>query len=49
VQSDAAKAGRTARNVGTDKIKATFKNGVLEVHLPKVEKARGKKVEIKVE
>jgi HSP20 family protein len=35
--------------VDTDKIKATFKNGVLEVHLPKVEKAKGKKVEIKVD
>jgi HSP20 family protein len=35
--------------VDADKIKATFKNGVLEVHLPQVEKAKGKKVEIKVE
>lgn len=35
--------------VNAEKVKATFKNGVLEVHLPKVEKARGKKVEVKVE
>ncbi|HSD50117.1 MAG TPA: Hsp20/alpha crystallin family protein [Candidatus Methylomirabilis sp.] len=35
--------------VSAEKIKATFKNGVLEVHLPKVEKAKGKRIEIKVE
>lgn len=35
--------------VDAGKIKASFKSGVLEVRLPKVEKAKGKKVEIKVE
>jgi HSP20 family molecular chaperone IbpA len=35
--------------VSAEKIKANFKNGVLEVHLPKVEKAKGKRIEIKVE
>ena len=33
--------------VDTDKINATFKNGVLEVHLPKTDEARGKKIEIR--
>ena len=35
--------------VDAEKIKASFKNGVLEVRLPKVEKAKGKRVEIKAE
>lgn len=35
--------------VDVDRIKARFKNGVLEVHLPKVEEGKGRKVEIKVE
>jgi HSP20 family protein len=35
--------------VDAGKVKATFKNGVLEVRLPKAEKARGKRVEIKSE
>lgn len=35
--------------VDPEQIKATFKNGVLEVHLPKTKEARGKKIEIKVE
>ncbi len=35
--------------VDAGKVKATFRNGVLEVRLPKVEKAKGKKVEIKGE
>lgn len=34
--------------VGADKINGTFRNRVLEVYLPKVAKARGKKIEIKV-
>lgn len=33
----------------TDKIRAVFRNGVLEVHLPKSKEAKGKKIEIKVE
>ena len=35
--------------VEADKVKATFKKGVLEVHLPKAKEAKGKKVDIKVE
>jgi len=30
-------------------VKATFTSGILEVHLPKGEKTRGKQVKIKVE
>jgi HSP20 family protein len=33
--------------VEADKISATFKEGVLEVHLPKTKAAEGKKIEIK--
>ena len=33
--------------VEAEKVKATFKNGVLEVHLPKVPEAKGKKIEVK--
>ena len=33
--------------VDADKIKATFKNGVLEVHVPKAPEAKGKTIEIK--
>jgi HSP20 family protein len=33
--------------VEADKVKATFKNGVLEVHLPKSKEAKGKKIEVK--
>jgi len=33
--------------VDTDKIRATYKNGVLEVHIPKTQSAMGKKIEIK--
>lgn len=33
--------------VEADKVKATFKNGVLEVHLPKAKGAKGRKIEIK--
>jgi HSP20 family protein len=35
--------------VDAERTSATFKNGVLEVHLPKVEQAKGKKIEIKAE
>ena len=34
-------------SVDAEKINATFKNGVLEVHLPKTRESTGKKVEIK--
>ncbi|MBI1734236.1 MAG: Hsp20/alpha crystallin family protein [Candidatus Rokubacteria bacterium] len=33
--------------VDADKVKASFKNGVLEVHLPKAKESKPKKVEIK--
>jgi len=33
--------------IEADKVKATFKNGVLEVHLPRAKEAKGKKIEIK--
>jgi HSP20 family protein len=33
--------------VEADKVTATFKKGVLEVHLPKAKEAKGKKIEIK--
>ncbi len=33
--------------VDTEKIKATFKNGVLEVHIPKTQQSMGKRIEIK--
>jgi HSP20 family protein len=33
--------------IDPDKIKATFKNGVLEVHVPKSQQAAGKQIEIK--
>jgi HSP20 family protein len=34
-------------SVDADKVKATFKGGVLEVHLPKSKEAKGRKIEIK--
>jgi len=33
--------------VDTEHADATFKNGVLEVHLPKTGESKGKKIEIK--
>jgi HSP20 family protein len=33
--------------VEADKVKATFKKGVLEVHLPKAKEAKGRKIEVK--
>jgi HSP20 family protein len=35
--------------VYTDKVKATFKNGVLEVRVPKTEEAKTKEIKVKVE
>jgi HSP20 family protein len=35
--------------VDADKVKATFKKGVLEIHLPKAKEAKGKTIEIKPE
>jgi HSP20 family protein len=35
--------------VEPDKVKAVFKKGVLEVHLPKAKEAKGKKIEVKSE
>jgi len=40
---------RLSTSVKPDKVMATFKNGVLTVHLPKVEAARTRSVKIKVE
>jgi HSP20 family protein len=37
------------RDVHTDKVKATFKNGILEVRLPKTEEAKAKEVKVKVD
>ena len=34
-------------DVNTEKINASFKNGVLEVHLPKTKQAEGKRIEVK--
>jgi HSP20 family protein len=35
--------------IEADRVKATFKKGVLEIHLPKAKEAKGKKVDIKAE
>jgi HSP20 family protein len=35
--------------IEADKVRASFRNGVLEVHLPKAKEAKAKKIEIKVE
>lgn len=35
--------------VEAERVKATFKKGVLEIHLPKAKEAKGKKIEIKAE
>lgn len=48
-------AGAFARTVAlpagidTDKVKAAFRNGVLEVHLPKTKEAKARKIDIKIE
>jgi HSP20 family protein len=35
--------------VHTDKVKATFKNGILEIRIPKTEEAKAKEIKVKVE
>ena len=37
------------REVHADKVKATFKNGVLEIRVPKTEEAKAKEIKVKVE
>ena len=37
------------KDVHADKVKASFKNGVLEVRLPKTEAAKAKEVKVKVD
>ena len=37
------------QDVQADKVKASFKNGILEVRLPKSEEAKAKEIKIKVE
>jgi HSP20 family protein len=37
------------KDVHTDKVKASFKNGILEVRLPKTEEAKAKEVKVKVD
>jgi HSP20 family protein len=37
------------KDVHTDKVKATFKNGILEVRLPKTEEAKAKEVKVRVD
>jgi HSP20 family protein len=37
------------KGVEADKVKATFKKGVLEVHLPKAKEVTGKTIEVKAE
>jgi HSP20 family protein len=37
------------RDVQADKVKASFKNGVLEVRLPKTEEAKAKEIKVKID
>jgi HSP20 family protein len=37
------------KDIQPDKVRATFKDGILEVRLPKTEEAKRKEVKIKVE
>ena len=37
------------REVHADKVKASFKNGILEVRMPKTEEAKAKEIKVKVE
>jgi HSP20 family molecular chaperone IbpA len=41
--------GRTAHRVQAEKAKASFKNGILEVRLPKTEVAKAKEIKVAVE
>lgn len=37
------------KDVHADKVKAAFKNGVLEIRLPKTEEAKAKEIKVKIE
>jgi len=37
------------KDVHGDKVKASFKNGILEVRMPKTEEAKAKEIKVKVE
>jgi HSP20 family protein len=37
------------RDVRADQVKASFKNGILEVRMPKTEEAKAKEIKVKVE
>jgi HSP20 family protein len=37
------------KDVHEDKVKAAFKNGILEVRMPKAEEAKAKEIKVKVE
>jgi HSP20 family protein len=37
------------RDVRADQLKASFKNGILEVRMPKTEEAKAKEIKVKVE
>ena len=37
------------KDVHADKVKASFKNGILEVRIPKTEEAKAKEIKVKVE
>jgi HSP20 family protein len=47
VYGNFARSFTLPRNVQSDKVKATFDNGVLTVELPKSEEARARRIEIK--
>jgi HSP20 family protein len=37
------------KNVQADKVKASFKNGILEIRLPKSEEAKTKEIKVKID
>ena len=37
------------KDVHADKVKASFKNGILEVRMPKTEEAKSKEIKVKVD